>query len=538
MSHASGTPGERPVLFDQTEKVPDPIRLPPEPVGGLLDAVIAGTQPGTGPAGAAARTPAVAPVLEQFLRADSATALRLWLGRNFWSRPNLSRDTIARALGRDIARLDALLSRQVNAILHHPQFQQLEASWRGLWLLTGQAQRAVAQADQDGDEVHMSIRVLNVSKRELARDFDKVIEFDQSQLFKKVYEEQFGMAGGEPFGMLLGDYQFTNHVEDIQLLSSLSGVAAAAFAPFVAAATPQLLGLDNFATLEQPMELADTFNQLEYLKWRSFRDQEDSRFVGLTLPRMLMRVPYADTATRTDGFRFREDVEGADNSKYVWGNPAYALGAVLARAFASSGWFAEIRGVERDVEGGGLVTGLAVHSCGTDRPGIAPKISTDVAISDHQERELSLLGFVPLCHCKDTEHSVFYTNQSVQKPKTYDDQAATANARISAMLQYVMCASRFAHYLKVLARNKVGGSMREDELQSYLNNWIHRYVAADEKAPPATKARFPLREADIEVKEIPGKPGSYRLVIRLLPHFQLDELTATLRLVTTTTNAT
>jgi type VI secretion system ImpC/EvpB family protein len=472
--------------------------------------------------------------LDQLLSSRSpAATLRVWLRERARLPKSPTRRDVADALGRDIARLDALLNRQTNAILHHPAFQQLEASWRGLWYLTGQALEACEAAEQLGQPARMLVRILNVSKRELARDLERAVEFDQSQAWKKIYEEEFGTAGGEPFGVLIGDYEFANRVEDIELLTGMSQIAAAAFAPFVSSASPALLGLDEFATLEQPVDLTSTFQHLDYLKWRAFREREESRFVGLTLPRVLMRLPYEDDGLRRDGFRFREEVAGPDRRKYLWGSSAYAFGGVLARAYASSGWFAEIRGVERGVIGGGLVLGLDSHSFGTDRKGVAPKSSTEIAIREEQEKEISSLGLIPLCHSPDNELSVFFTNASTQKPKIYDDATATANARISAMMQYIMCASRFAHYLKISARNKVGGMVGERELEDYLNDWITQYVAPDEKAPPSTKARFPLRQAQIEVREIASKPGNFRLVMHLLPHFQLDELTASLRLVST-----
>lgn len=495
-------------------------------VSRALDAALSATRPGAG---------RESDFLTTFLQEKSdARALALWLGTA--RRPTTSRRpapaSMASLLGRDLARLDALISEQVNAILHQPRFQQLEATWRGLWYLTGQAQEGNERANEDAAESNVQIRILNVSHRELYKDLDGAVEFDQSQIFRKIYEDEFGMAGGEPFGVLIGDYQLTNHVEDIELLTKMSQVAAASFAPFITSASPRLLGLESFSTLEQPINLNSTFNHLEYLKWRAFRDTEESRFVGLVLPRVLMRQPYENDGSRVDGFRFREEVEGEDRSKYLWGSAAYAFGSVLIRAFAASGWFAEIRGLERGAVGGGLVTGLEVHSFGTDRRGVAPKASTEVAISDYQEKDLGQLGFIPLCHCHDTDLSVFYTNLSAQKPKTYDDPSATLNARISAMLQYMMCASRFAHYLKVLARNKVGNANSDRELEVFLNRWITEYVAADERAPPSTKARFPLREAQVQVREKADAPGTFNMTMHLLPHFQLDELTATLRLMT------
>jgi len=469
--------------------------------------------------------------LEEFLQEPAKVrALQLWFGETGVQK--IPRNDLARALNRDIARIDQLLTEQVNAILHAPAFQQLEGSWRGLHYLCEQSSFAQEVAGEAGEEPQMKIRVWNVSKRELLKDVTGATEFDQSQLFKKVYEEEFGMAGGEPYGVLLGDYQFTNHVEDIELLSRLAETAAAAFAPFISAPHPSLLGLEQFSTLENPINLESNFQSLDYLKWRALREREDSRFVGLVMPRVLMRVPYEDDGSYQAGFRFREDVSGPDRAKYLWSNAAYAFGAVLLRSYAECGWFADIRGLERGVLGGGLVPGLPVHSFSTDRRGVAPKHSTEIMVHEFLEKDLSHHGFIPLSPCKDSDFSVFLSNQSIQKAKTYDTVPATTNARLSAMLQYMLCTSRFAHYLKIQARNKIGGLTSEDELERFLVNWIHQYVAADALAPPDVKARYPLREAQVEVRELLGQPGSYRLTLHMLPHFQLDQLSASLKFLT------
>ncbi len=488
--------------------------------GGLLATLIAATEADQG----SARV-----LLDDFLREPSPRkALLRWLAWGAPCKERFSKDEVVRLLGRDIARLDALLARQVNAILHHPCFQKLEASWRGLRYLTGQAEGAE----------NVKIRVLSVSWIEIARDLERAIEFDQSQLFRKVYSEEFGVPGGEPFGLLLGDYEIRprpsaeHPVDDVAALGAISQVAAAAFAPFVAGVHPSMFGLDQFAELEQPLHLAKTFDQLEYLKWKTLRQTEDARFVGLTLPRTLMRLPYKDDGVRVDGFRFHEEVSGPDRSAYLWGNAAYAFGAVVVRAFAETGWLAGIRGVERDVLGGGLAPGLPVHCFSTDRHGVAPKCSTDVVVTDFQEQELSELGFIPLCHCADTEFSAFYGNQSVQIPKRYDETAATVNARISAMLQYMLCVSRFAHYLKVAARDKIGSFTEADQCEGYLNHWLQQYVTSDSEASRAVKAVYPLREASVRVREHPGKPGSYLCVAHLWPHFELDDATTTLKVTT------
>jgi type VI secretion system ImpC/EvpB family protein len=471
--------------------------------------------------------------LDTFLgEPDWTRALELWLGSQGLHARELTLERIARLLSRDIARLDVIISRQVNAILHNPRFQQLEASWRGLYSLTRQASSAREQIESEGDKVQVRIELLNVSKTELLKDFERAAEFDRSQIWRKVYEDEFGMPGGEPFGAVVADYEFTNHPQDVELIGKMAEVAAGSFCPFIAAASPKLLQLDSFATLEQPLNLAATMDQLPYVRWRSLRDRDDTRFIGLTLPHVLMRLPYEDDGSRADGFRFHEDVEAPDYRNYLWGSAAYAFASVLIRAFGGSRWFADIRGMERDVEAGGVVTELPVHSFGTDRRGVATKASLEVRVGESQEQELGQLGLIPLCHAWDTNYSVFYSNASLHKPKQYDEPTATANARISSMLQYVMCASRFAHYLKVLARNKLGDFTSGEEMQDYLNRWLADYVSPDVKAEAEIKARYPLLDGRVEVRETPGSPGSYRMIMHLLPHYQLDRLTASLRMVT------
>jgi type VI secretion system ImpC/EvpB family protein len=486
----------------------------------LLDAVLEATAAGGARVGG---------VLERFLAEPSlGKALAGWLGPDFLRPGPGLKQRLAQRLGRDIARLDDLLSRQVNAILHHPRFQKLEAAWRGLRYLVEQA--------PEGENV--KVRVLNVSWQELARDLDRALEFDQSWLFRKVYGDEFGMAGGEPFGVLLGDYEVhlrpgpDHPTDDVAALKSIAAVAAAAFAPFIAAAHPSLLDLESFTRLERPLNLAQTFERVEFLKWRALRQSGDARFVGLTLPRVLLRLPYADDNSRADRFRFREEVGRADRGEYLWGNAAYAFGAVLIRAFATCGWLADIRGAQRGVVGGGLVTGLPVHAFGTDTDGVAPKCSTEVVITDAMDKELGDLGFLPLCACPDTEWSAFYGGQSIQKPQVYDELPATVNARLSALLPYVFCAARFAHYLKVLVREKVGAFAGAAECEEHLRRWLQRYTNASDSASPELKARHPLRESRVQVRESTGSPGTYVCVVHLRPHFQLDQLVSSLRLVT------
>jgi type VI secretion system protein ImpC len=416
-----------------------------------------------------------------------------------------------------IAQIDKLLSEQVNAIMHHEEFQKLEASWRGLHHLVYQSETGTM----------LKIRVLNASKKDLLSDLEKASEFDQSALFKKIYEAEFGMFGGNPYGALIGDYEFGKHPQDMALLERISEVAAAAHAPFVSAAAPQLFGWDSFAELEGVRDLAKIFGTDDYVKWRSFRESEDSRYVGLCLPHTLMRLPYGKETVPTETFHFEEDVDGTDHKKYLWGNAAYSFGTRLTEAFAKYFWTVAIRGVE----GGGLVQGLPTHTFKTDEGEIAMKCPTEIAITDRREKEFSDLGFIPLVHCKGTDYAAFFAAQSANKAKKYDTDFANANARLSTQLQYMFAVSRFAHYLKSMMRDKVGAFMSRKNCEDFLNRWISNYVLLDDDAGQELKAQYPLREARIEVAEIPGKPGCYKAVSFLRPHFQLDELTVSLRLV-------
>jgi type VI secretion system protein ImpC len=416
-----------------------------------------------------------------------------------------------------IAQIDHLLSLQVNEILHHPTFQKLEASWRGLKYML----------DQSETNDKLKIKVLNVSKRELLKDLQRAPEFDQSALFKKVYEEEFGVFGGAPFAALIGDYQFGKHPEDIELLERISQTAAGAHAPFLSAASPDFFNLESYATLDAPRDLSKVFDSTEYAKWKSFRQSEDSRYVGLTAPRMLLRLPYGKNTKSVDAFQYEEAVDGTDHEKYLWGNSAYALGTRLTNAFAMYGWCAAIRGVE----GGGLVEGLPVHNFYTDEGDLAMKCPTEVQITDRREKEMADQGFIPLVHSKNNDFAAFFSVQSCQKAKVYDKDAANANARLSTQLPYIFAVSRFAHYLKAMMRDKLGSFMSRSDCERFLNQWIQHYVTPDDTASQTVKASHPLREARIDVAEVPGKPGVYRATAFLRPHFQLDELSVGLRLV-------
>ncbi len=416
-----------------------------------------------------------------------------------------------------ISQIDNLLTQQINLVMHDEGFQKLEATWRGLHYLVMNTETST----------RLKLRVLNVSKRDLLKDLQKASEFDQSALFKKVYEDEFGTYGGDPFSVLVGDYEFGRHPEDIELLEKLSGVAAAAHAPFIAAAYAKLFDLQDYFRLSQPRDLSKIFESAELIKWRSFRDSEDSRYVTLTLPKVLLRLPYGPDTVVVDGFDFKEDVDGTDASRYLWGNPAFILGQRITNAFSKFGWLAAIRGVE----GGGLVEGLPAHTFRTAAGDVRLTCPTQVAITDRREKELNDLGFMAILHCKGTDKAAFFGGQTTNQPKKYNTDEANANARTSAMMPYILNASRFAHYIKVIMRDKVGSFLTKDNVSDYLNTWIASYVLIDDGAVNEIKARYPLREARIDVTDVPGKPGSYKATVFLKPHFQLEELSASIRLV-------
>jgi type VI secretion system protein ImpC len=428
----------------------------------------------------------------------------------------VSADTAA-MINAQIAKIDELLTLQMNEVMHHADFQKLEGSWRGLNYLVMNTETGVM----------LKLRLLNVTAAELLKDLETAVEFDQSQLFKKVYEEEYGTFGGSPYTMLVGDFEFGRHPQDMALLEKLSSVAAAAHAPLIAAADPKMFDLGSFTQLGVPRDLAKIFESAELIKWRSFRDSEDSRYVTLALPHILMRLPYGADTVPVEGLNFEEDVDGKDHAKYLWGNAAYALAQRITNAFALYKWCAAIRGVE----GGGLVEGLPTHTFSTDEGDIALKCPTEIAITDRREKELSDLGLISLVHCKGTDYAAFFGGQTTQKPKVYDTDSANANARISTVLPYILAASRFAHYLKAIMRDKIGSFQTAETISSYLNRWIGNYVLAQDEAGQEMKARYPLREARVDVSEIPGKPGCYNAVAFLRPHFQLEELTASIRLV-------
>jgi type VI secretion system protein ImpC len=430
---------------------------------------------------------------------------------------------IIKTLTNSIDSLDKIISEQLVSIMHHKEFLQLEGSWRGISHLINNA-----STSKD-----LKIKVIDLSKRQLADDFEKCGEFDQSQLFKKIYEHEFGMPGGEPYGALLGDYQFTNHPEDISLLQDISGVSAGAFCPFISASDPALFGFNDWTDLAKPRDLQKIFDSVEYAQWRSFRESDDSRFVSLVMPRVLARLPYGNNTRAVDQFHFEETLHySSDNivmqhENYCWMNACYVVGERLTNAFREYGWCTAIRGAE----GGGKIDNLPVHVFQSDSGDTEMKCPTEVGITDRREAELSKLGFLPLCHYKSTDYAVLFGAETTQQAKKYDTSEATANAAISARLPYLMATSRFAHYLKVMARDKVGSFMETADVEEWLNRWIIQYVNANPHSKQHLKSKYPLAEAKIKVQPTPGCPGSYQAIAWLRPWLQLEELTTSMRLV-------
>lgn len=416
--------------------------------------------------------------------------------------------TTGAMLSERIARIDENLSVQLNEVFHQVEFQRLEASWRGL-------ERLVRQTESSKS---LKIKVLASTKKELLRDIQRAPEFDHSVLFKKVYEDEYGVFGGEPFGVLIADYDFGRGSEDIALLEGISGVAAAAGAPFIGAATPNLFNLDSFRQLSMPRDLAKIFDSTEYATWKSFRDSEDARFVGLVLPRVLQRLPYGRDGAAADGFDYQEGVDGKDTEKYLWGNAVYAFAARLAEAFARYGWCASMSSLEH----GGLVSGLPLQRFVSDDGDTEVNCPTEIAISDRRRRELEDLGFIPLCYEKGSDRAVFFRAHSCQKPRRYLKDDASVAAVVSASLEYTFAVSRFAHYIRCIVRDKERPFQERRELELYLNDWLADYILLDEDAEPQVKARYPLREGRIDAYEVAGEPGRFRVSAYLRPHFQMS----------------
>ncbi len=419
-----------------------------------------------------------------------------------------------------IAAIDKKLSDQMNLILHHEDFQKLEGSWRGLKYLVD---------NSDPDEM-LKIRVMNISKNDLRKTMRryKGTGWDQSPIFKKLYEEEYGQFGGEPYGCLVGDYHFDHSAPDVELLGEMARVAAAAHAPFIAGASPAIMQMNSWQELSNPRDLTKIFSNTEYAAWRGLRDSDDSKYVGLAMPRYLSRMPYGATTNPVEEFAFEEDTEGGSHAKYTWSNSAYAMAANINRSFKEYGWCTSIRGVES----GGVVTDLPAHTFPTDDGGVDLKCPTEIAISDRREAELAKNGFMPLVHRKNTDVAAFIGAQSLNKPAEYYDSDATANANLAARLPYMFACCRFAHYLKCIVRDKIGSFRERDDMQKWLNEWILRYVDGDPaSSTQETKARKPLAAAEVIVEEVEGNPGYYTSKFFLRPHYQLEGLTVSLRLV-------
>ena len=419
-----------------------------------------------------------------------------------------------------IAEIDRKMSEQINHIMHHAEFQQLEGAWRGLHYLVN---------NSETDE-QLKIRVMCISKKELGRTLKryKGVGWDQSPIFKRIYEEEYGQFGGEPIGCLVGDYYFDHSPQDVELLAEMSRIGAAAHCPFITGASPDVMQMESWQELANPRDLTKIFTNTEYAAWRSLRESEDARYLGLAMPRFLARLPYGDRTNPVDEFDFEEDTDGASHDRYTWANSAYAMATNINRSFKEYGWCTSIRGVES----GGAVANLPCHTFPTDDGGVDMKCPTEIAISDRREAELAKNGFMPLVHRKNSDFAAFIGAQSLQKPAEYDDSDATANARLAARLPYLFACCRFAHYLKCIVRDKIGSFNERDEMERWLNDWIMNYVDGDPvNSSQETRARKPLAAAEVQVAEIEDNPGYYAAKFFLRPHYQLEGLTVSLRLV-------
>jgi type VI secretion system protein ImpC len=448
-----------------------------------------------------------------------ATAVQTLAAQALQDSAVISEDAIA-SIQAMIAAIDQKLTGQINKILHHPDFQKLEGAWRGLHHLV---------THTETDEL-LKIRVMNISKADLGKTLKKFkgTAWDQSPLFKKLYEEEYGQFGGAPYGCLVGDYHFDHTAPDVEMLGQIAQISAAAHAPFIAGAAPSTMQFESWQELSNPRDLTKIFESAEYAPWRSLRESEDARYLGLTLPRFLARLPYGAKTNPVEGFAFEEETDGKDHGKYCWANSAYAMATNINQSFKAFGWCSRIRGIES----GGAVEGLPVHTFPTDDGGVDMKCPTEIAISDRREAELAKNGFMPLVHRKNSDFAAFIGAQSLQKPTEYSDPDATANANLSARLPFLFATCRFAHYLKCIVRDRIGSFKNRADMQRWLNNWILQYVdGSPANSSESTKAQKPLAAAEVVVEDVEGNPGYYTSKFFLKPHYQLEGLTVSLRLV-------
>jgi type VI secretion system protein ImpC len=442
------------------------------------------------------------------------------LAEQVLNKSDIVSEDVTQTINAYVAELDRKISEQLNQVMHHEDFQKLESAWRGLHHLVNNT-----ETDQQ-----LKIRVMNISKKELSKTLKryKGTAWDQSPIFKKMYEEEYGQLGGEPYGCLVGDYYFDHSPPDVEMLAGIAQVAAAAHAPFIAAANSSLMGMESWNELSNPRDLAKIFSTPDYAAWRSLRESDDAKYLALAMPRTLARLPYGSATDPVEEFNFEEDTSGADSSKYTWQNAAYSMAVNINRSFKAYGWCSRIRGIES----GGAVEGLPTHTFPSDDGGVDMKCPTEIAITDRRSAELDKMGLIPLVHRKNSDMAAFISAQSLAKPEEYDNPDATANAALSCRLPYLFAASRFAHYLKCIVRDKIGSFSSRDQMQSWLTNWVMKYVDGDPaNSSEETKARKPLSAAEVVVEEVEGAPGYYTSKFYLRPHYQLEGLTVSLRLV-------
>lgn len=465
--------------------------------------------------------------LAAFLTAPAAEALRLWFADTPVDNPR-------QAIDRDIAAIDRLIGAQIDAILHHPRFQRMEARWRAThWLVR------IAHHARWRD---IKFRVLNISWAETARDVTRATEFDQSELFRKIYEEEFGRAGGEPYGLIVVDHEITHTVtpgtpaDDVTILEQLRGIGAAAFSPMILAASPTLLGLESFQELQRLPELTTVLSDRRHLRWQALMGRRDTEFLAVTLPGILIRLPWRDDDRHPMPFRYDEATPTP--AERLWAGAGFAFAAVVARAFAEHGWPADVRGSDQDREGGGLVTGLPIEWFRTDPAGVWPRLPVEVVLTDAQERQLVEAGLMPVTAPQHGAELLFGVVRSLRRPERYQGsgaQAAEASARLSSQVNSVLCASRFAHHLKVMARDMLGSAVTAEEVERRLGAWLMGYVNGSQSDDPSLRARYPLVAGRVEVREKRGSPGAFDCNLHLQPHFQLDDVGATFSLVTEVT---